>query len=151
MHACDVIITKAGPGTIAESFICGLPVLLNGYIPGQEEGNIDYVLEHKVCTLFSGHDHSACLITETSSPPRPPPPLAGLLRAACIALMHSVQHSSAEFILYGRYWAVQEALGSLAPGLCGACQPHMGAAVAMLAGGARPSVNQGQRCCTQAT
>jgi len=48
MHACDVIITKAGPGTIAESFICGLPVLLNGYIPGQEEGNIDYVLEHKV-------------------------------------------------------------------------------------------------------
>ena len=48
MHASDVIITKAGPGTIAESFICGLPVLLNGYIPGQEEGNIDYVLEHKV-------------------------------------------------------------------------------------------------------
>lgn len=48
MHACDVIITKAGPGTIAESFICGLPVLLNGYIPGQEEGNIEYVLQHKV-------------------------------------------------------------------------------------------------------
>lgn len=48
MHACDVIITKAGPGTIAESFICGLPVLLNGYIPGQEEGNVEYVLEHKV-------------------------------------------------------------------------------------------------------
>jgi UDP-N-acetylglucosamine:LPS N-acetylglucosamine transferase len=49
MHACDVIITKAGPGTIAESFICGLPVLLNGFIPGQEEeGNIEYVLEHQV-------------------------------------------------------------------------------------------------------
>ena len=48
MHASDVIITKAGPGTIAESFICGLPVLLNGFIPGQEEGNIEYVLEHQV-------------------------------------------------------------------------------------------------------
>jgi Glycosyltransferase family 28 C-terminal domain len=54
MHACDVIITKAGPGTIAESFICGLPVLLNGFIPGQEEGNIEYVLEHQVRSGATG-------------------------------------------------------------------------------------------------
>lgn len=51
MHASDVIITKAGPGTIAESFICGLPVLLNGFIPGQEEGNIEYVVENQVWHL----------------------------------------------------------------------------------------------------
>ena len=30
MTACDCIITKAGPGTIAEALICGLPILLNG-------------------------------------------------------------------------------------------------------------------------
>jgi UDP-N-acetylglucosamine:LPS N-acetylglucosamine transferase len=30
MSACDCIITKAGPGTIAEALICGLPILLNG-------------------------------------------------------------------------------------------------------------------------
>ena len=35
MGACDTIITKAGPGTIAEALICGLPLMLNGYIPCQ--------------------------------------------------------------------------------------------------------------------
>ncbi|XP_010490196.1 PREDICTED: monogalactosyldiacylglycerol synthase 3, chloroplastic, partial [Camelina sativa] len=29
MGACDCIITKAGPGTIAEALICGLPIILN--------------------------------------------------------------------------------------------------------------------------
>lgn len=45
MNACDCIVTKAGPGTIAESFICGLPIILSGFIPGQEEGNIPFVVE----------------------------------------------------------------------------------------------------------
>lgn len=26
---------QAGPGTIAEALICGLPIILNDYIPGQ--------------------------------------------------------------------------------------------------------------------
>jgi 1,2-diacylglycerol 3-beta-galactosyltransferase len=48
MAACDCIVTKAGPGTIAESLIRGLPILLSGYIPGQEEGNVPFVLENRV-------------------------------------------------------------------------------------------------------
>ena len=48
MGACDVIITKAGPGTISEALICGLPLVLNAYIPCQEEGNIPYVTENNV-------------------------------------------------------------------------------------------------------
>ncbi len=48
MGASDCIITKAGPGTIAEALICGLPILLSGYIPGQEEGNVPFVVEHGV-------------------------------------------------------------------------------------------------------
>lgn len=36
----------AGPGTIAEALISGLPILLNGNVPCQEEGNIPYVLEN---------------------------------------------------------------------------------------------------------
>ena len=48
MTASDMIISKAGPGTIAESFICGLPVLLNGFVPCQEEGNVPFVLKNKV-------------------------------------------------------------------------------------------------------
>ncbi|NJL08636.1 MAG: glycosyltransferase, partial [Methylacidiphilales bacterium] len=46
MHACDLLVTKAGPGTIAEATICGLPILFSGFIPGQEEGNVDYVVAH---------------------------------------------------------------------------------------------------------
>lgn len=43
MRASDVIVTKAGPGTIAEASICGLPCMLSSYLPGQEEGNVPYV------------------------------------------------------------------------------------------------------------
>jgi 1,2-diacylglycerol 3-beta-galactosyltransferase len=43
MRAADVIVTKAGPGTIAEALACGLPIILTGAIPGQEVGNIEYV------------------------------------------------------------------------------------------------------------
>ncbi|AEC06183.1 monogalactosyldiacylglycerol synthase type C [Arabidopsis thaliana] len=46
MGACDCIITKAGPGTIAEALICGLPIILNDYIPGQEKGNVPYVVDN---------------------------------------------------------------------------------------------------------
>jgi len=46
MAACDCVITKAGPGTIAESMIRGLPMVINDYIPGQEVGNVPYVVEN---------------------------------------------------------------------------------------------------------
>nr|GEX62801.1 monogalactosyldiacylglycerol synthase 2, chloroplastic-like [Tanacetum cinerariifolium] len=46
MGACDCIITKAGPGTIAEALIRGLPLILNDYIPGQEKGNVPYVVNN---------------------------------------------------------------------------------------------------------
>ena len=48
MGACDCIVTKAGPGTIAEALVRGVPLLLNGCVPCQEEGNIPYVLDNKV-------------------------------------------------------------------------------------------------------
>ncbi|KAF6248396.1 hypothetical protein COO60DRAFT_1691478 [Scenedesmus sp. NREL 46B-D3] len=48
MAAVDTIITKAGPGTIAEALISGLPILLNGNVPCQEEGNIPYVVDNGV-------------------------------------------------------------------------------------------------------
>jgi 1,2-diacylglycerol 3-beta-galactosyltransferase len=48
MAACDCIVTKAGPGTIAEALARGLPILLSGYLKGQEEGNVPYVLSHGV-------------------------------------------------------------------------------------------------------
>mmetsp|Transcript_5371 Transcript_5371/g.5918 ORF Transcript_5371/g.5918 Transcript_5371/m.5918 type:complete len:471 (-) Transcript_5371:114-1526(-) len=43
MRASDALVTKAGPGTIAEASICGLPCMLFSYLPGQEEGNVPFV------------------------------------------------------------------------------------------------------------
>jgi 1,2-diacylglycerol 3-beta-galactosyltransferase len=53
MSASDCIVTKAGPGTIAESLIRGLPILLSGFIPGQEEGNVPYVVDNEVGVFAS--------------------------------------------------------------------------------------------------
>lgn len=36
MGAVDCIVTKAGPGTIAEATTRGLPVMLSAFLPGQE-------------------------------------------------------------------------------------------------------------------
>lgn len=46
MVASDVLVTKAGPGTIAEAASVGLPVLMTSFLPGQEAGNVDYVIEN---------------------------------------------------------------------------------------------------------
>jgi 1,2-diacylglycerol 3-beta-galactosyltransferase len=51
MGACDLIITKAGPSTIAEALIMGLPIIISGFIPGQEEGNVRWVVENGVGVL----------------------------------------------------------------------------------------------------
>jgi 1,2-diacylglycerol 3-beta-galactosyltransferase len=43
LRCCDLIVTKAGPGTIAEAACCGTPLLLTAHIPGQEKGNAEIV------------------------------------------------------------------------------------------------------------
>jgi 1,2-diacylglycerol 3-beta-galactosyltransferase len=45
MHAADLLVTKAGPGTISEALICGLAMVLTSALPGQEEGNVGYVVD----------------------------------------------------------------------------------------------------------
>ena len=43
MRASDLLVTKAGPGTIAEASLAEVPVVVYDFIPGQERGNLDYV------------------------------------------------------------------------------------------------------------
>jgi 1,2-diacylglycerol 3-beta-galactosyltransferase len=45
MRASDVIVTKAGPGTIAEALNAQLPIILYAKLPGQEDGNVTFVQE----------------------------------------------------------------------------------------------------------
>jgi 1,2-diacylglycerol 3-beta-galactosyltransferase len=44
MRAADILVTKAGPGTISEALIAGLPMVLYSRLPGQEDGNVSYVV-----------------------------------------------------------------------------------------------------------
>jgi 1,2-diacylglycerol 3-beta-galactosyltransferase len=46
MHAADAIICKAGGLITTESLACGLPLMITEAIPGQETGNLDFILEH---------------------------------------------------------------------------------------------------------
>lgn len=46
MRAADILMTKAGPGTISEAFIAGLPMVLYSRLPGQEDGNVGYVVDN---------------------------------------------------------------------------------------------------------
>lgn len=51
MAASDVIVSKAGPGTIAEALIRGLPIVLSGFLPGQEAPNVEFVTRSGVGTF----------------------------------------------------------------------------------------------------
>jgi 1,2-diacylglycerol 3-beta-galactosyltransferase len=44
MRAADILVTKAGPGTICEALNANLPIILYSRIPGQEDGNVRYVV-----------------------------------------------------------------------------------------------------------
>ncbi len=48
MAAADMLVTKAGPATISEACIAGLPIILSDYIPGQEDGNVTYVIDNNI-------------------------------------------------------------------------------------------------------
>jgi 1,2-diacylglycerol 3-beta-galactosyltransferase len=48
LAASDIIITKAGPATISEAIACGLPIIISGAVPYQEDLNAAYVVENGV-------------------------------------------------------------------------------------------------------
>lgn len=43
MRAADLLVTKAGPGSLAEANVAQIPIVVYDYVPGQERGNIDFV------------------------------------------------------------------------------------------------------------
>ncbi len=45
MRACDLLVSKAGPGTVAEALCSRAPLLLTSFLPGQERGNVDFVVD----------------------------------------------------------------------------------------------------------
>jgi 1,2-diacylglycerol 3-beta-galactosyltransferase len=45
MRASNFIVTKAGPGSIAEALNAELPIILYSKLPGQEDGNVTFVVD----------------------------------------------------------------------------------------------------------
>jgi len=48
MAESNLIITKAGPGTIAEALTMNLPIIITSWLPGQEEGNVEFVVRENI-------------------------------------------------------------------------------------------------------
>ncbi len=48
MHAADVVMTKGGPQSITEGLASGRPLIITQTLPGQEEGNAEFVERHGV-------------------------------------------------------------------------------------------------------
>ncbi len=48
MAESDLLITKAGPGTIAEALAMDLPMIITSWLPGQEEGNVQFVIDEDI-------------------------------------------------------------------------------------------------------
>ncbi len=45
MGASDILISKSGTLTLCEGLLAGLPILMYDAIPGQEDGNVDYLVQ----------------------------------------------------------------------------------------------------------
>lgn len=71
MWAADVIVTKAGPGTVCEALACELPIVLTGAVPGQEEGNIAFVLNNGLGTLAATPEELTRALRELLDPASP--------------------------------------------------------------------------------
>ncbi len=67
MGAADILVTKAGPGSISEAFIAKLPVIVFGYIPGQETGNVRYIQDYRAGLLSEDPTEIARLIVDLFS------------------------------------------------------------------------------------
>ncbi len=58
MALSDILITKPGPSTIMEAMQSELPMILTGFVPKQEEGNVDYIVSNGFGIYINQHDIS---------------------------------------------------------------------------------------------
>ncbi len=64
MQAATILVTKAGPSTIAEAANAGLPLVLYSCLPGQEEGNVEYVVTGGLGRWAPGPAQAAAAVRE---------------------------------------------------------------------------------------
>ena len=69
MQAATILVTKAGPSTIAEAANAGLPLVLYSCLPGQEEGNVEYVMTGGLGRWAPGPSQTANAVRELLASP----------------------------------------------------------------------------------
>lgn len=75
MASADVIVSKAGPGTLCEALTAARPLLITRYIPGQEAGNVRWVVEEGAGLYTPGPEDIRAALQRLLSPDGQPTPL----------------------------------------------------------------------------
>ncbi|HMK09727.1 MAG TPA: glycosyltransferase [Anaerolineales bacterium] len=90
MQAATLLVTKAGPSTIAEAANAGLPLVLYSYLPGQEEGNVEYVVRGGLGRWAPGAIQTSAAVRELLANPAELERMA--LACQCAARPQAAQH-----------------------------------------------------------
>jgi len=99
MRAADLLVTKAGPSTVSEALVMGLPVMLSGALPGQERPNVDYVVQAGAGVWAPTPRRVAAAVRELLAPGNPR--LAQMTARARALAQPDAAHRVAEIV-----WAV---------------------------------------------
>mgnify|MGYP001413416506 CR=1 FL=1 len=67
MHASDLLVTKPGGLTVSEALACGIPLAVFDAIPGQEEDNADFLLNHNMAVELGSGKDCAMIISDLFS------------------------------------------------------------------------------------
>ena len=102
MRAADFIVTKAGPGTISEALNAHLPIILYSKLPGQEDGNVTFVVNEgagvwaptpqlvvRALTRWISRPHEKQKIVETCAALARPEAARLIARSIAMALVHT--------------------------------------------------------------
>ncbi len=68
MAASDIVISKAGPGTLMETLVMRRPVIVTQAVGMQERGNIDFVLNHELGLFCPTIDRIVPVLAELMEP-----------------------------------------------------------------------------------
>lgn len=68
MAASDIVISKAGPGTLMEALVMRRPVIVTQAVGMQERGNIDFVLNHELGLFCPTIDRIVPTLAELMEP-----------------------------------------------------------------------------------
>jgi len=68
MKSADLLLSKAGPSTISEALVVGVPLIITGYLPGQEKANVQFVVDSGAGVYQPDPEGIAQLVNEWTAP-----------------------------------------------------------------------------------